>query len=264
MYTIERLDGEQWVGLNSVGAYGSDTYVVEATTLSDSTSDDDALTTYRVIANMDEGNFESDPSSGYSIDNLSPGMVGGLDAFVSNGIVNLSWEMSDENDLSHYNIYRGNSPDLNMDASSFIGEVEEPVFLDDVTEIGDYYYIVTAVDVHENEGMPSEMVNVSLLDLEDVLGLPEEYVLHQNYPNPFNPTTTLRYDLPEEGNVSIMIYDMMGREIRSLVRGNLPAGYHYVQWDGTNKTGSHVAAGVYIYVMQTKDARDLKKMILLK
>ena len=264
MYTIERLDGEQWVGLNSVGAYGSDTYVVEATTLSDSTSDDDALTTYRVIANMDEGNFESDPSSGYSIDNLSPGMVGGLDAFVSNGIVNLSWEMSDENDLSHYNIYRGNSPDLNMDASSFIGEVEEPVFLDNVTEIGDYYYIVTAVDVHENEGMPSEMVNVSLLDLEDVLGLPEEYALHQNYPNPFNPTTTLRYDLPEEGNVSIMIYDMMGREIRSLVRGNLPAGYHYVQWDGTNKTGSHVAAGVYIYVMQTKDARDLKKMILLK
>ena len=57
MYTIERLDGDQWVGLNSVGAYASNVYVVEATTLSDSTSDSDAMTTFRVVANMDEGNF---------------------------------------------------------------------------------------------------------------------------------------------------------------------------------------------------------------
>ena len=264
MYTVERLDGGQWVGLNSVGAYGSNTYVVEATTLSDSTSEDDALTTYRVIANMDEGNFESDPSSGYSLDNLSPGMLVGLGAFVSNGIVSLSWEMSDANDLSHYNIYRGNNPDISIDISSLIGESEDPVFSDDVTEIGEYYYVVTAVDLHENEGLPSEVANVSLLDLEDVLGLPEDYVLHQNYPNPFNPTTTLRYDLPEEGNVSIMVYDMMGREIRTLVKDQLPAGYHYLKWDGTNNKGSHVAAGVYIYIMQTIDRRDLKKMILLK
>ena len=264
MYTIERLDGDQWVGLFSVGAYGSDTYVVEATTLSDSTSEDDALTTYRVIANMDEGNFESDPSSGYSLDNLPPGMLVGLSAFVSNGIVSLSWEMSDANDLSHYNIYRGNNPDISIDVSSFIGESDDPVFSDDVTEIGEYYYVVTAVDLHENEGMPSEVANVSLLDLEDVLGLPEDYVLHQNYPNPFNPTTTLRYDIPEEGNVSIMVYDMMGREIRTLIKDHLPAGYHYLKWDGTNNKGSHVAAGLYIYIMQTKDHRDLKKMILLK
>ena len=172
--------------------------------------------------------------------------------------------MSDANDLSHYNIYRGNNPDISIDVSSFIGESDDPVFSDDVTEIGEYYYVVTAVDLHENEGMPSEVANVSLLDLEDVLGLPEDYVLHQNYPNPFNPTTTLRYDIPEEGNVSIMVYDMMGREIRTLIKDHLPAGYHYLKWDGTNNKGSHVAAGLYIYIMQTKDHRDLKKMILLK
>ena len=73
MYTIERLDGDQWVGLNSVGAYASNVYVVEATTLADSTSENDAITTYRVVANMDEGNFDSEPSSGYSVDNIFPG-----------------------------------------------------------------------------------------------------------------------------------------------------------------------------------------------
>ena len=264
MYTIERLDGDQWVGLNSVGAYASNVYVVEATTLSDSTSDSDAMTTFRVVANMDEGNFESEPSSGYSVDNIVPGMLTGLNAILDDGIVNLSWDMSDANDLSHYNIYRGNIPDFDIDESYFLGESDEPIYSDDVTELGEYYYVVTAVDIHENEGEPSGVVNVTLLSLEDLHGLPEEFAIHQNYPNPFNPTTTLRYDIPEDGNVSIFIYDMMGRQIRMLVNRNVSAGYHFIQWDGNNQSGSPVAAGVYIYVLQSENYRGLKKMILLK
>ena len=88
--------------------------------------------------------------------------------------------------------------------------------------------------------------------------------MHQNYPNPFNPTTTLRYDIPEDGNVSILIYDMMGRQIRTLVNRNVSAGYHFIQWDGTNQSGSPVSAGVYIYILQSENYRSLKKMILLK
>ena len=264
MYTIERLDGDQWVGLNSVGAYASNVYVVEATTLSDSTSDNDAMTTFRVVSNMDEGNFESEPSSGYSIDNIVPGMLTGLNAILEDGIVSLSWDMSDANDLSHYNVYRGNVPDFDIDESYFLGESDQPIYSDDVTELGEYYYVVTAVDIHENEGEPSVVVNVTLLSLEDLHGLPEEFAIHQNYPNPFNPTTTLRYDIPEDGNVSIFIYDMMGRQIRMLVNRNVSAGYHFIQWDGTNQSGSPVAAGVYIYVLQSENYRGLKKMILLK
>ena len=94
MYTIERLDGDQWVGLNSVGAYASNVYVVEATTLADSTSENDAMTTYRVVANMDEGNFESEPSSGNSVDNIYPGMLTGLNAVLLDGVINLNWEIS--------------------------------------------------------------------------------------------------------------------------------------------------------------------------
>ena len=264
MYTIERLDGEQWVGLNSVGAYASNVYVVEATTLSDSTSNNDGMTTFRVVANMDEGNFESEPSSGYSVDNIVPGMLTGLNATLDDGIVTLNWDISGANDLSHYNVYRANVPDFNIDESYFLGESDEPVYSDDVTDIGEYYYVVTAVDIHENEGAPSEAVSVTLLTLEEIHGLPDEFVIHQNYPNPFNPTTTLRYDIPKDGNVSILIYDMMGRQIRTLVNRNVSAGYHFIQWDGTNQSGSPVSAGVYIYILQSENYRSLKKMILLK
>ena len=264
MYTIERLDGDQWVGLNSVGAYASNVYVVEATTLADSTSENDAMTTYRVVANMDEGNFESEPFSGYSVDNIFPGMLTGLNAVLVDGVVNLNWEMSDANDLSHYNIYRSDLPDFNIEESYFLGESNEPVYSDDITELGEYYYMVTAVDINENEGDPSEVVNIALLSLEDIYGLPEDFAIHQNYPNPFNPATTLRYDIPESGTVSILIYDMMGRQIRTLVNENVPAGYHFVQWDGTNQTGAPVAAGVYIYSLNSGSFRGIKKMILLK
>jgi len=264
MYTVERLDGDQWVGLNSIGAYASDVYVVEATTLADSTSDNDAVMTYRIIANMDEGNYESDPASGYSVDNIAPGLVAGLQANVSDGVVNLSWNVSEANDLSHYIVYRGNSPDFTADEGSMIGETTDPGFADDVTELGDYYYVVTAVDIHENESDPSDAVNVTLLSLVDVHGLPEEYALHQNYPNPFNPTTTLRYDLPEDATVSVVIYDMMGRQVRTLVSGQASAGYHSTMWNATNDLGSSVSAGVYIYTIQAGQYRDVKKMILLK
>jgi hypothetical protein len=264
MYTVERLDGDQWVGLNSIGAYASDVYVVEATTLADSTSDNDAVMTYRIIANMDEGNFESDPASGYSVDNIAPGLVAGLEANVSDGVVNLSWNVSEANDLSHYVVYRGNSPDFTADEGTMIGETTEPGFADDVTELGDYYYVVTAVDIHENESDPSDAVNVTLLSLVDVHGLPKEYALHQNYPNPFNPTTTLRYDLPEDANVSVVIYDMMGRQVRTLVSGQASAGYHSTMWNATNDLGSSVSAGVYIYTIQAGQYRDVKKMVLLK
>ena len=264
MYTVERLDGDQWVGLNSIGAYGSDVYVVEATTLADSTSDNDGVMTYRIIANMDEGNYESDPASGYSVDNIAPDMLAGLQANVSDGVVNLNWNVSEANDLSHYVVYRGNSPDFVADVGSMIGETTEPGFADDVTELGDYYYVVTAVDIHENESDPSDAVNVTLLSLVDVHGLPEEYALHQNYPNPFNPTTTLRYDLPEDATVSVVIYDMMGRQVRTLVSGQASAGYHSTMWNATNDLGSSVSAGVYIYTIQAGQYRDVKKMVLLK
>ena len=94
--------------------------------------------------------------------------------------------------------------------------------------------------------------------------IPEVFALHQNYPNPFNPTTQIRYDLPEDAMVSITIYDIMGRSIKSLVNTTQSAGYRSVRWDATNGFGEPVSAGMYIYMIQAGQFTKTKKMVLLK
>jgi hypothetical protein len=94
--------------------------------------------------------------------------------------------------------------------------------------------------------------------------VPSNYLLYQNYPNPFNPTTQIRYDLPQDALVSISIYDVMGRMIKSLSNANQTAGYHSLKWDATNDFGEGVSAGMYIYTIQAGEYRSTKKMVLLK
>jgi hypothetical protein len=86
-------------------------------------------------------------------------------------------------------------------------------------------------------------------------GIPQDFILLANYPNPFNPETRIGYGLPEESEVAVRIYDVTGREIIVLAGGIQPAGFHSVVWNGTNRTGSQVASGVYFYAL---DARSVE------
>ena len=98
----------------------------------------------------------------------------------------------------------------------------------------------------------------------DVVAVPDEFALHQNYPNPFNPVTQIDYDIPEDGLARMVIYDVMGRQVRELVNRDLPAGYHTVRWDGTNSRGLNVSAGLYICSLSTGSFNKTMKLILLK
>ena len=80
----------------------------------------------------------------------------------------------------------------------------------------------------------------------DGADIPDVYALHLNYPNPFNPTTQIKYDLTEDAMVSITIYDILGRSIRSLLNTTQSAGYRFIQWDATNNLGEPLSAGMYI------------------
>ena len=93
---------------------------------------------------------------------------------------------------------------------------------------------------------------------------PVIFKLNNCYPNPFNPVTTLRYDLPENGLVNITVYDMLGREVKTLVNRTQDAGYKSVIWDATNDYGKPVSAGIYLYQIQVGDYMQTKKMVLLK
>jgi formylglycine-generating enzyme required for sulfatase activity len=93
---------------------------------------------------------------------------------------------------------------------------------------------------------------------------PHTYKLRQNYPNPFNPETTISFDLPKTSVVSLIIYDVLGREIKTLVSEQKSAGLYDYIWDGNNDAGNQVKSGVYIYRIQTGDFTFSRKMILIR
>ncbi|MBT3960748.1 MAG: T9SS type A sorting domain-containing protein, partial [Candidatus Marinimicrobia bacterium] len=94
--------------------------------------------------------------------------------------------------------------------------------------------------------------------------IPDEFVLYSNYPNPFNPITHINYGLPEASNVHLIIYDILGREVSTLVNGVQDAGYKSIIWSGKNALGENVSAGVYFYLIQAGEFRKVRKMVLLK
>ncbi|MBL7135935.1 MAG: right-handed parallel beta-helix repeat-containing protein [Candidatus Marinimicrobia bacterium] len=94
--------------------------------------------------------------------------------------------------------------------------------------------------------------------------IPECYALHPNYPNPFNPETNIRFDLPDASHVSLIIYDITGREVVKLVDSSKPCGYHKVIWDGKDRHGNPVSSGVYIYRIKIGAFTQAKKMVLVR
>jgi hypothetical protein len=100
--------------------------------------------------------------------------------------------------------------------------------------------------------------------LEKRAVVPEIFALHQNYPNPFNPVTTLRYDLPVNNHVTLIIYDLNGREVNKLINSIQPAGHKSVQWNATDSFGNPVSAGVYLYQIRAGEFVQTRKMVLLK
>jgi hypothetical protein len=94
--------------------------------------------------------------------------------------------------------------------------------------------------------------------------LPSGYGLSQNYPNPFNPTTRIGFSLPVAGTTELIIYNLLGEQIRVLINGQLSAGQYSIEWNGLDRRGSQVASGVYFYQLTSGDYSDSRKMLKLK
>ncbi|MFH1851327.1 MAG: T9SS type A sorting domain-containing protein [Candidatus Neomarinimicrobiota bacterium] len=94
--------------------------------------------------------------------------------------------------------------------------------------------------------------------------LPKTYALHQNYPNPFNPTTTIAFDMPQAGAVKVIVYNMVGQQVRTLVNDYVAAGTNYIIWDARDNYGRNLSSGVYLYQLVTDEKTITKRMVLLK
>ena len=90
--------------------------------------------------------------------------------------------------------------------------------------------------------------------------VPKEFALHNAYPNPFNPTTTIKFALPEDVKMSIVAYDIQGREVATLINGNYASGYHQIQWNANNTFSS----GLYFVRMIAGDYVHTQKVMLIK
>jgi len=104
---------------------------------------------------------------------------------------------------------------------------------------------------------------VGIIELNDEQ-LPQKFGLMQNYPNPFNPTTTISFRLLSFEEVTLSIYDVLGRKVKTLLRGKHGVGVHQVNWNGLNDAGLQISSGVYYYILETVDARDFRKMLLIR
>ncbi len=107
-------------------------------------------------------------------------------------------------------------------------------------------------------------VDVTTLDVLWLVVLPKEFALHPNYPNPFNPLTTIRYDLPEAAEVLLVVYDLRGKEVRTLIKAAQSPGIKTAAWDGRDAAGTEVSTGIYIARLVTPEFTKSIKMVLLK
>jgi hypothetical protein len=121
------------------------------------------------------------------------------------------------------------------------------------TDLGKRIYLIYG-DHSWVEAKITELINM----------IPKGFVLNENYPNPFNPITTIKYEIPKNGNVRLVIYNIIGQEVATLVNTEQWAGKYSVRWNGTNQYGSQVATGTYFYVLKTNNNQSIKKMLLLK
>ncbi len=124
---------------------------------------------------------------------------------------------------------------------------------------------VSGSDTTWNTAGPSSLeIDLTTLDVADDSHLPQLFALHQNYPNPFNPVTTLRYELPHNSRVLLVIYDMRGREVTKLVDGYVGAGYNKVVWNSSDASGRPVPSGIYFARLITSENTHIIKMSLIR
>jgi hypothetical protein len=147
-----------------------------------------------------------------------------------------------------------------VEADNALGELGVGSTIGSVTGIFNYSYGSYKIQIRDID----DITDVQLEIEKDFLSQPFTFALYSNYPNPFNPETWLQFEVGAKTEVKLIIYDLLGRRVRSLVQRPYNPGRHIVNWDGRNDFGSLVSTGVYIYRFRAGDFLDHKKMILIR
>ena len=179
----------------------------------------------------------------------------------------LSWVLpvAVGNGINYEVQYSNNASFLNYNTVSNINIAQTN--LSGLTNNAAYFWRVRS---KTSNGTYSYFSNTGQFNIGTVTGIkepgivPTVFFVDQNYPNPFNPSTTIKYGLPNTANVTIKVFDMLGREVKTLVNEQKNAGTFSVQWNGDNNFGHKVTSGIYLFRVAAGTNIATKKMILLK
>ena len=256
---------------SEIGAYSGETYQFFAFVVSSTAYFSDVT----VPGNVSGGNLGYDPNFGsisggpyHSSSSAVPVELTSFTASISGASVKLNWEAATEINNYGFEIERAaeNSEWQKIGFVEGAGNSNSPKkysFTDNVGKSGSYSYRLKQIDVN-GDYKYSQIVEVSV-------GLPTKFELKQNYPNPFNPTTTIKYSIPSviarsEATrqsagmlVQLKVYDMLGREVATLVNREQTPGNYAVEFDA-----SRLSSGVYFYTLKAGEFAATKKMILMK
>ncbi len=174
--------------------------------------------------------------------------------------IKLNWRKNSEMDLLGYALYRRN-PGAAAFSRINVEPVVDTLFTDARTVSGTHHYFVTALDAINNESSPSDTVAASpVVGVEiESLNQPFSFTLHSAYPNPFNPSTQIKYEIGARGQVELKVFDVIGREVATLVNEVKSSGVYSAVWHAAG-----TSSGVYIVRLQAEGKTGFLRTLLLK
>jgi hypothetical protein len=194
-----------------------------------------------------------------SVTGTTPVELKSFTATLDGSAVKLNWSTATEINNFGYKIDRMDTKTSNWENIAFIkGNGNSTIthnyeYLDKNVNSGNYTYRLVQMDFDGT-------ITYHKLQGEVTVTAPANFELSQNYPNPFNPSTVIRYQVPENSDVSIKVYNAIGKEVADLVNGNIAAGVHEVTFDA-----SHLSSGVYYYAIKAGNSFiQTRKMVLMK
>jgi hypothetical protein len=253
-----------------------DSIITTATTVSPTTplTDDNLQYFWNVITMDANGGIAHSEEKTFWVDFMpevpaSFALLGPDSASAGNGTrPELTWAEAidpDPFDAVHYSVAVATDSLMENVIYEQVAHVEVTIPEMDLENDTRYYWQVTAIDDDSLTTVSTLWTfDVGYVAIDQYAQVPREFMLDQNYPNPFNPSTTIRYGLPEEANVSLVIYDVRGQVVQTIASGHHSAGWYDVVWNGETADGKTISTGIYFARLVAGDYSQVIKMLYLK
>jgi len=265
-YSVQRQSatapGDPWTSVAALPASAQPSYDLPAQTPADSTASDPALYHFRVVALADSGSaaWTSNALVGYSVDNIAPPAPASVSGSMASGVATFFWPAVDVPDLSHYAIYRDLEAVPPTDAAHRIATTTLTGYTDSPGAFA--HYLVSAVDVHGNEGLATPFIPVNPVGV-DGRPVPRALTVGNPAPSPMAGSMSMSIGLPHDMSVTVEVVDTQGRLVRRLNDGAAAAGWLTVSWDARDAQGRQAAAGIYFIRVRTPAGERIKRLAVV-